>query len=306
MKKALFIATFLLIFASAFTDSDTTDLGLERPRTANYEDNTSSLVYEREIVEHEYYTLSYREYYEQSEWVCYVLSADELIKAAKRQNNFRSDPSISTHSATPEDYVKSGYDRGHLAPAADFAFSSQAMSESFYMSNMSPQAPALNRKMWKDLEETVRIWAKNFGKVYVATGPVLEKTDYPTIGKNKVSVPEYYYKVLLSPIDKTQSATSQAKNQTQSSDTAPKSATSQTTLQTQSATSQANPSDTCYIMIAFILPNKDCEGEIWDYVVTADEVEKRTGIDFFYLLSDDIEEKLEANINIENWRANSK
>jgi endonuclease G len=277
MKKALFIATFLLIFASAFTDSDTAKLGLERPRTANYEDNTSSLVYEREIVEHEYYTLSYREYYEQSEWVCYVLSADELIKAAKRQNNFRSDPSISTHSATPEDYVKSGYDRGHLAPAADFAFSSQAMSESFYMSNMSPQAPALNRKMWKDLEETVRIWAKNFGKVYVATGPVLEKTDYPTIGKNKVSVPEYYYKVLLSPIDKTQSATS-----------------------------QANPSDTCYIMIAFILPNKDCEGEIWDYVVTADEVEKRTGIDFFYLLSDDIEEELEANINIENWRANSK
>lgn len=279
MKKALFIAIFLLIFASAFTDSDTTNLGLERPRTANYEDNTSSLVYEREIVEHEYYTLSYREYYEQSEWVCYVLTADELIKAAKRQNNFRSDPSISTHSATPEDYVKSGYDRGHLAPAADFAFSSQAMSESFYMSNMSPQAPALNRKMWKDLEETVRIWAKNFGKVYVATGPVLEKTDYPTIGKNKVSVPEYYYKVLLSPIDKTQST---------------------------DATSQANPSDTCYIMIAFILPNKDCEGEIWDYVVTADEVEKRTGIDFFYLLSDDIEEELEANINIENWRANSK
>ncbi|MBP5251809.1 MAG: DNA/RNA non-specific endonuclease, partial [Treponema sp.] len=71
--------------------------------------------------------------------------------------------------------------------------------ESFYMSNMTPQLPDFNRGMWKDLEGMVRQWAVRFGEVTVVTGPVLEKSaaEYSSIGKNNVSVPEFFYKALL-------------------------------------------------------------------------------------------------------------
>jgi endonuclease G len=99
-------------------------------------------------------------------------------------------------SATPDDYSRSGYDRGHLAPSADFRWDEQAQSESFFMSNMSPQTPAFNRGIWKHLEEQVRDWAKELDTVYVITGPVLS-SGLQTIGSSNVAVPEYYYKVIL-------------------------------------------------------------------------------------------------------------
>ena len=122
-----------------------------------------------------HYTICYRESYEQAEWSAYCLTEEELVKNAGRTDDFRSDPEIATGSASPADYKKSGYDRGHLSPAADFAFDEKAMSETFYMSNMSPQKGSLNRGIWKDLETEVRLWAKNFGRVYVVSGPILEK-----------------------------------------------------------------------------------------------------------------------------------
>jgi len=144
------------------------------------------------------FTLCYREKYEQAEWVAYEINKNELKKEASRTDNFRSDPAISTGSATPADYKSTGYDRGHLAPAADMSFSKEAMSESFYMSNMSPQVPGLNRGAWKDLEAAVRDWSSIHDSIYIITGPVLNKDSYPTIGNN-VAVPEYYYKVLFAP-----------------------------------------------------------------------------------------------------------
>lgn len=145
------------------------------------------------------YALGYSEKYEQPLWVTYKLTADEVqSKKARRSDDFRSDEAIPTGSATPEDYKKSYFDRGHLAPAADMSFSLQAMSESFYMSNMSPQRPEFNRGIWKTLEESVRHFAAACGAVYVVSGPVFEP-DLPciTIGKNKVAVPDKYYKVIL-------------------------------------------------------------------------------------------------------------
>lgn len=103
---------------------------------------------------------------------------------------------VRTGSAELSDYRGSGYDRGHLAPAADMKWSPTAMSESFYMSNMSPQRPRFNRGMWKRLEEKVRTWATESEEIYVVTGPVLSD-NLPTIGANQVAVPEYYYKVIL-------------------------------------------------------------------------------------------------------------
>ena len=106
------------------------------------------------IVEHEYYTLRYNEKTEQADWVAYTLKKVNLDNSKfKRTDNFREDPDVKTKSATLADYKGSGYDRGHLAPAADFAWTKNGMSESFYMSNMSPQQPDFNRGIWKKLEE---------------------------------------------------------------------------------------------------------------------------------------------------------
>lgn len=144
------------------------------------------------------YSLLYSEKHEQAAWVAYELTAEETLKAHERTNKFLEDPAISTGSASNEDYSRSGFDRGHLAPAADMGWSQQSMEESFYFSNMSPQRPQCNRGIWKKGEEQVRDWARLYGRLYVVTGPVL-KEGLPFIGPNNVSVPEAYYKILLRP-----------------------------------------------------------------------------------------------------------
>ena len=142
--------------------------------------------------------LGYIEYHEQPAWVIYIMTQTEATtKVAKRTNKFRSDPEIPTGSATTGDYRRSGYDRGHLAPAADMAFSGQTMADSFFMSNMSPQKPAFNRGIWKDLEALVRDFAITERKIVVVTGPILPKKKTVTIGTNKVTVPTHYYKVIF-------------------------------------------------------------------------------------------------------------
>ena len=144
------------------------------------------------------YALGYIEYHEQAAFVIYKLTAREaLTKEAQRTNRFRSDPEIPTGSATTADYRRSGYDRGHLAPAADMTFSVQTMADSFFMSNMSPQKPAFNRGIGKRLEEQVRQIAIREKAIYVVTGPILPKKKTVTIGANQVTVPTHYYKVIF-------------------------------------------------------------------------------------------------------------
>ncbi|MCQ2285433.1 MAG: DNA/RNA non-specific endonuclease [Bacteroidales bacterium] len=158
---------------------------------------------ENQIVKHFAYTLSYNEIHEQADWVAYVLTCSQLSdKVTSRSDNFRVDPKVKTGSADLADYKGSGYDRGHLAPAADMAWSLRAMDESFFFSNMSPQTPSFNRGIWKHLEELMRTWANFYDTIFIATGPVL-KEGLSTIGENRVSIPEYYYKVVLrcSPTD---------------------------------------------------------------------------------------------------------
>ena len=148
------------------------------------------------IVRHNSFTLSYSETHEQARWVAYDLDLDKTYGTVKRTNRFRTDPKVATGSAELSDYKSSGYDRGHLAPAGDMKWSLTAMDESFFMSNISPQVPGFNRGIWKKLESTVRKWAGEYKKIYIVTGPVLTKS-YPAIGKNNVSVPEFFYKVIL-------------------------------------------------------------------------------------------------------------
>ncbi|MGV8828245.1 MAG: DNA/RNA non-specific endonuclease [Breznakibacter sp.] len=148
-----------------------------------------------EFIKHSYFSLSYSEDNEQAEWVYYELYPALITGSMERSDNFRPDPKVSTGSSQLNDYKGSGYDRGHLCPAGSMKINSTAMSESFYLSNMSPQEASFNRGIWKRLEDTVREWAINEDKIYVVTGPVF-KNNKGSIGANKVTVPGWYYKIV--------------------------------------------------------------------------------------------------------------
>lgn len=151
-----------------------------------------------ETLSHKDYTFDYSEEHEQSYWVAYLVELAEINGNTKRSDDYREDSLVSTGSATLDDYRHSGFDRGHLAPAAVMKEDSLEMSESFYLTNISPQVAGFNRGIWKDLEELVRSWVREYGDMYVVTGPVLaDKLRY--IGKNRVSVPDYFYKIIYSP-----------------------------------------------------------------------------------------------------------
>jgi endonuclease G len=150
------------------------------------------------IVQHKYYALSYVEKYELPEWCAYELTSDRLNqKWVERTDDFRPDPKVETGSSTLEDYRRSKYDRGHIVPAADMAFAAEAMSETFLMSNISPQEAGFNKGVWRELEELTRDWAKRFKHLYVVTGPVLSQPIKFWIGENQVAVAPSFYKVLL-------------------------------------------------------------------------------------------------------------
>ena len=150
-----------------------------------------------QIIQHEGYTVSYNADYRIANWVAYVLTDKEARSdKAERQNKFVVDPLVKGASATNEDYTRTGYDRGHLAPAGDMKWSEKAMRESFYLSNITPQKPGLNRGVWKELEEQIRLWARENGAVLIATGPVIPDEELNRLGKNRVGVPRQFYKVL--------------------------------------------------------------------------------------------------------------
>lgn len=151
---------------------------------------------ELQLVQHTAFSLGYSEEHEQAAWVGYLLSRQHAENRYKRRNNFKADPLVRSGSARRQDYRQSGFDRGHLAPAADLDFSRQALGESFYMSNISPQHPSFNRGGWKALEEMMRQWALEEDSLWVVSGPVLQQ-GLKKIGINQVSIPAYFYKIIL-------------------------------------------------------------------------------------------------------------
>ncbi len=213
-----------------------------------------------QIIHHEGYTVSYNSDYKIANWVAYELTSKEAeSKKTRRENKFVPDPEVNGATATNEDYTRTGYDRGHLAPAGDMKWSTKAMRESFYLSNICPQKPELNRGIWKDLEEQSRMWAKDHGSLLIATGPVM--TDgMKRMGKNGVGIPEAFYKVLCC------------------------------------------VSGNEYKAIAFIFENKDYkDATLKSLAIPVDSVEKVTGIDFFPLVPDEQEKKMEATIDWDGW-----
>ena len=149
-----------------------------------------------QIIHHEGYSLSYNEKYEQAEWVAYELKNSHLSNTNYKRPYFEIDNAVKTKAAHWRNYKQSGYDRGHLCPAGDRKYSKAAHDETFLTSNISPQTHDFNSGIWNTLEQKVRFWAEKYDGVYVVTGGVLNG-ELPTIGEEKVAVPNYFYKVLL-------------------------------------------------------------------------------------------------------------
>lgn len=212
-----------------------------------------------QVIQHLGYTVSYNPEWLVPNWVAYELTNFETGGEQERKNHFKPDPLVNGDPVVTSDYSNSGYDRGHMAPAADMKWSEQAMRESFYMTNMCPQLHNLNAGDWKDLEELARDWAQRYGNIYIACGPIVEK-EHQTIGKKHIiAIPSSFYKVFLRRTNKG------------------------------------------WTSIGFIMPNKAGSRPLMTYMLSVDEIEQTTGIDFFYNLPDDIEEQVESTFSLDDW-----
>ncbi|MBR6084178.1 MAG: DNA/RNA non-specific endonuclease [Spirochaetales bacterium] len=214
-----------------------------------------------EVVRHTGYTLSWNEKYLVADWVAYELTDEELdTKQYSRSEDFRPDENVRKSSQL-SDYKNSGYSRGHLAPAQDFKWSENAMSETFYLTNMVPQTQNYNGGIWLRAENATRDAARITGVVYVVTGPVLTDGPFETIGENKVAIPKQCYKALLVIDDE----------------------------------------GNVHTIAISIPQNAGKKEALSKYVMTVDALEELTGLDFFYELDDSIESAAEATYDLDYW-----
>jgi endonuclease G len=228
-----------------------------------------------EIIEHAGMVLGFDCDYKMASWVFHVLTPDVTSGNISRSNDFRLDEKSTCGSAQEVDYFLRkekedgtfeydgfGFDRGHLAPSADFRWSANALSESYYYSNMTPQRPEFNRESWASLEGLLRkIVDQEKKQFYVITGPVLHE-GLPQIERsaNKLKIPELHYKIIVD-------------------------------------ASAENPRG-----MAFLMPNKKCEQRLSSYVVTIDSLERLTGIDFFPTMNEALETKIEQTADFNAWK----
>ena len=215
-------------------------------------------------MQHDGFTLSYNKKHRLPNWVAWLLTRERTQGTEKRADNFQPDASVKQGPVAEDtDYRRSGYDRGHMCPAADCKHSRQSMNDCFLLTNICPQTHSLNAGDWKELETATRRWAQRYDSIYVVCGPVIEKGfEYEHIGANKVTVPARFYKVLLR-------------------FTAPGEA-------------QA---------IGFIYDNLEkVDRPMQSYAVTVDSVEALTGINFFSKLDKNVERKAESRFDWKYWK----
>jgi len=214
-----------------------------------------------QVISHTGFTVSYNAEWMQPNWVAWELLREEASGQVRRMDQFTQDPRVKGRSATTYDYSRSGYDRGHMAPAGDMKWDSRAMEESFYLSNICPQHHDINSGQWEKLESRCRGWARFHGRVWICCGPIMQSNPR-TIGPSKVPVPSGFFKVVCI----------ERKGR--------------------------------FNAIGFVFPNEPCEGTIWDYALTVDEVEEIMGHDFFFSLPMDIQSEMEGSLNINFWKNN--
>ena len=207
---------------------------------------------DEKLLTREGYRVSYNARRRIPNWVAWHLTA------AHTKGNFRRDDMVFTEDtevpvprATDGDYVSSRYDRGHLCPSGDCKWSKVAQAQSFLFTNVCPQNHSLNKGDWNDLEIQCRRWARDLGDIYVVAGPVFYGAEHKTIGRNRVAVPDAFFKVLLADGRKTKA-------------------------------------------IGFVYPNRGGHKDMTEYVMSVDDVERLTGLDFFPMLDDRVEDQVEA------------
>lgn len=157
-------------------------------------DNNSN----EQVKEYTGFTLSFNRNNHTPNWVGWELLSSEVGGKESRSNFFWQDNDI-IECSTRADYKSSGYDRGHMIPAADQKWCKQAMHDSFVMANMCPQDGALNSGAWNTLEEKCRLWAKRDSAIIIVAGPIYNRVDNTFIGDTKVRVPSAFYKVIIAP-----------------------------------------------------------------------------------------------------------
>ena len=214
------------------------------------------------------YVLCYNGETKVADWASYHLTKEYLVSGVSRSNNFRPDRDLVKGMRSELlDYRGSGYDRGHLVPAADMARETLTMSESFLLSNMAPQRPSFNRGIWKVLESKVRNLGRDNSGLYVITGSLFMDADsQKTIGSNEVYVPSHFYKIIV-------------------------------------AGNRNDPEN--LKAIAFIIPNASFpSSQLNSFIVTIDKVEEESGLDFLSDLDDSIENTLESENRLTGWFQN--
>ena len=143
------------------------------------------------------YITSYDKTNKIPKWVAWHLTSDHTSGNQRRLSNFIVDDEVPSPRAELVDYKGSGYDRGHMCPAGDNKWGFEPMKESFFLTNICPQDNNLNCGDWNELEIACRDWANKYGDIYIVAGPILYKGKHKTIGPNKVTVPEAFFKVVL-------------------------------------------------------------------------------------------------------------
>lgn len=254
MKKLLF--TLLFLSLAVAIQSQTKAPRYELPRQSKTD--------KERLISHDSYTLSFNLDRLTPTWVAWCLTPSRVNGNVKRTDFFDGDPAVDAkYRVVHGDYYNSGFDRGHMCPAADNRHSQRAMVQCFYMTNMCPQSHALNVGGWNDLEIQCRSWAKNYGRLYICAGPIYDgKSTLRRIGTRRsyrIAVPDRFYKVVLMVGAKTTKA------------------------------------------IGFIYPNASANRDIRYYAVSVDEVERLTGLDFFYQLDDAVEKRVEAECKPAAW-----
>jgi len=150
------------------------------------------------ILQRKGYTVSYNKFTKEPNWVSWHLTSEHLSGALKRPGNaWHEDFDVPHPRATHADYKKSGWSRGHMCPAGDNKWDRDAMYDTFLYSNVCPQHPKLNSGDWNEIEIACRKWANRFGDIYIICGPIFFRKEHVTIGRNKVIVPEAFFKVII-------------------------------------------------------------------------------------------------------------
>lgn len=217
----------------------------------------TSIEYCQQLIDKHAYILSYNNETRCPNYVAWKLTEERLTPNVERTDFFVEDEDVDLdYRVKHSDYSNSGYDRGHMCPAADNRFDMTAMEECFTMSNICPQNRTLNAGDWNDLEEKCRRLAKKTDAVYIVCGPIFNDGNKRYIGKrkkHKIAVPDKFFKVIL-----------------------------------------VNNNDT-YMAIGYVMDNDDSKKDLADYAVSVDVVEQLTGFDFFYNLPDSVENEVEKN-----------